>query len=543
MIHLFDGIPELEYAFKHAFTRDVAYSSLLQERRKALHRLIGAAVEELYTDRLPEQYEVLAHHYSQGEDWPKALDYLVKSAKKAAYAYATQDALAYFDRALQVCDRLSDVPVDTLKDIYAGRANACVAIGDRPGMMANYTQLREFARAAGDHTAEGIAINGIANSHFQAHEFDLAEATAQEALAIADEEDDVTIRAEAIRILSGLDCMRGNLHTAEDKATEAVRLMREAGQTAVDALLSNLSFNYCWRGLYEQARHLAKEAIEIQEQLWHRSHWRVYLEGLVLASGGRYKDAIATLRDAITLCQRVGTKGFQSRSWNTLGWIYIELCDWERAIECNQNALDLALTFEDTGSATDEIIINAQINLADCASGIGKREQARQELEELYTSLPRRHEWMKWRYSQRLMHSLGEIVLAEGDTERALALADECLALAEPTESRKNIVKGRRLRGQVFLAQDKLTEAEQEISIALEIAKQIGNPPQLWKTYVALGDLRQAQGRQDDAHQAYCDAITVIEDVAAGLDDESLRNTFMNSSHVQEIRQKADRSG
>jgi len=117
-------VPELEYAFKHAFTQDVAYSTLLLERRKALHCLIGTAVEEIYTHRLPEQYEVLAHHYSEGEDWPKALDYLVKSAQKATAAYAIQDALPYFDRALEACDRLSDVPVGTLMDIYTSKAQA-----------------------------------------------------------------------------------------------------------------------------------------------------------------------------------------------------------------------------------------------------------------------------------------------------------------------------------------------------------------------------------------------------------------------------------
>src|SRR4029079_9192892 len=66
--------PELSYMFKHALTHDVAYSTLLNERRKALHRIVGAAVEELYADRLSEQYETLAYHYEQGEDWPKAVD-------------------------------------------------------------------------------------------------------------------------------------------------------------------------------------------------------------------------------------------------------------------------------------------------------------------------------------------------------------------------------------------------------------------------------------------------------------------------------------
>ncbi len=147
---------------------------------------------------------------------------------------------------------------------------------------------------------------------------------------------------------------------------------------------------------------------------------------------------------------------------------------------------------------------------------------------------------MLWRYSQHLFHSYGELWLARGDHAKALAYADECLQLAEPSDSKKNIVKGRRLRGQVFLAQGKLAEAEKELAAALKVAKEIGNPPQLWKTHVALGDLRKAQEKPDDARQAYRDALSVIEGVAAGLEDESLRETFLGSDHVQGIRRSAD---
>jgi len=50
--------------FKHALTHDVAYHSLLVQRRKELHRLIGLALEELYAERLGEHYEILAHHFT-----------------------------------------------------------------------------------------------------------------------------------------------------------------------------------------------------------------------------------------------------------------------------------------------------------------------------------------------------------------------------------------------------------------------------------------------------------------------------------------------
>ena len=49
--------------------------SLLMQRRKALHRAVGEAIEELYQDRLEEHYAELAHHFTQGEVWDKALAY------------------------------------------------------------------------------------------------------------------------------------------------------------------------------------------------------------------------------------------------------------------------------------------------------------------------------------------------------------------------------------------------------------------------------------------------------------------------------------
>ena len=299
--------------------------------------------------------------------------------------------------------------------------------------------------------------------------------------------------------------------------------------------IMNLANGYHGQGRYAEAEALYLDTLEIQKRILGEEHpstlGSVNNLAILYWRQGRYDDAIAALRDTIALCERMGDNSVQSRAWNTLGWVHGELCDWEKGIEFNQKGLDLALVLGDP-----EITINAQINLADYAFATGEREQARWELDELYASLPQRHEWMKWRYSQHIMHSLGEVLLAAGETERALALADECLTLAESTETRKNVVKGRRLRGQALLAQGKLAEAEEEFATALEVAKEIGNPPQLWKTHAALGDLRQAQSQPDDARQAYRDALSVIDGVAAALEDDSLRETFLTSEHVQGIR-------
>jgi predicted ATPase len=47
--------PEREYTFKHALTHEVAYGSLLQERRWLLHAQIVAALESLVGDHPDEQ--------------------------------------------------------------------------------------------------------------------------------------------------------------------------------------------------------------------------------------------------------------------------------------------------------------------------------------------------------------------------------------------------------------------------------------------------------------------------------------------------------
>ena len=59
--------PDLEYTFKHALTHEVAYGSVLQDRRRALHARIVEAIERLYPDRLTEHIERLAHHALRGE--------------------------------------------------------------------------------------------------------------------------------------------------------------------------------------------------------------------------------------------------------------------------------------------------------------------------------------------------------------------------------------------------------------------------------------------------------------------------------------------
>ena len=92
--------PELEYIFKHALTQEVAYKSLLLKRRKEIHESIGKAMEELFPDRLGEFYEILAYHFSKGENNQKAYQYLKLSGIKSARNNSLWEALRFYEKAI-----------------------------------------------------------------------------------------------------------------------------------------------------------------------------------------------------------------------------------------------------------------------------------------------------------------------------------------------------------------------------------------------------------------------------------------------------------
>jgi tetratricopeptide (TPR) repeat protein len=330
---------------------------------------------------------------------------------------------------------------------------------------------------------------------------------------------------------------------AEPLTRTAAELARKADDRPTQAWWGvSGSLRRNWAGRFDEAlevlerwRGAAEESHQITTLLWHR--WE---EALARGGRGDYEQALAVLADLLAICARGGDVHTRARTLNTIGWVYGELQDHHQAMEWNTRGVEAAVAAD---FPDPEVESNARLNLGDDLLALGRPDEAEeqfQKVEQVIRNPRPQDRWMLWRYSQRLFHSYGQLWLVRGDHDKALAYADECLALAEQSDSRKNIVKGCRLRGQIFLAQGKLPEAEKELATALEVAQRVGNPPQLWKTQAALGDLRKAQGSPEDARQAYRDALAVIEGVAARLSDESLRDTFLNSDHVQGIRLAAE---
>jgi predicted ATPase len=152
--------PEHAYTFKHALTHEVAYGSLLQERRRVLHARIVEALEAFAGGGVAEQVDRLAHHALRGEIWDKALVYGRQAGEKAMTRSAHHEAVRYFEQALRALAHLPETR-DTREqaiDLRLALRSALHPCGDLGRALA-YLHEAETLAAALDEPRRSISTS------------------------------------------------------------------------------------------------------------------------------------------------------------------------------------------------------------------------------------------------------------------------------------------------------------------------------------------------------------------------------------------------
>ena len=144
--------PDPEYTFKHALTHEVAYASVLHDRRRALHARIVEAIEAFYPDRLAEQVERLAHHAFRGEVWEKAVTYLRQAGAKALAHSAYREAVSWFEQALAALHPLPDTrpKVERAIDLRLDLRQALFPLGELARVLGYLREAEALARTLDD---------------------------------------------------------------------------------------------------------------------------------------------------------------------------------------------------------------------------------------------------------------------------------------------------------------------------------------------------------------------------------------------------------
>jgi len=115
LLHPQERMGEVEYIFKHALAQEAAYESILPPKRRELHLKVAHSIERIFKERLSEFYGMLAYHYSRAEDLEKAEEYLIKAGEEALRSAASDEALHYYEEALQLYLKKSGKDADPEK--------------------------------------------------------------------------------------------------------------------------------------------------------------------------------------------------------------------------------------------------------------------------------------------------------------------------------------------------------------------------------------------------------------------------------------------
>jgi len=196
-----------EFIFKHALTQEVAYNSLLTERRKLTHEHIAEVIEALYADSLEDHLAEIAHHYSRSANAHKAVDYLRRAGQQALQRSAHSSAISYLNTGLEL---IRDLPAGSDRDhqelalnIALGAANSVT--GSYGSLAATHAFERALELCARDHSKvelfevlSGLLLNYLPRETTKAREL------AEQLVAIAEHSRDSARLVTAYMLLGNV---------------------------------------------------------------------------------------------------------------------------------------------------------------------------------------------------------------------------------------------------------------------------------------------------------------------------------------------------
>ncbi|HSF03315.1 MAG TPA: hypothetical protein VLA62_09900, partial [Solirubrobacterales bacterium] len=307
--------PELEYSFKHALTHEVAYGSLLQERRRALDARMVEVIEQLYAGHLSDQIERLAHHAFRGECWEKAIAYLRDAGTRAAARSAHGEALADFEQALAALKRLPETQatIEQRIDLCFELRPMLLQLGRLEEVLTRSREAETLARQLGDEGRLARVYTYLINYHYLKGEPDQAIEYGQRCLTIGEARDDLALQALARRYTGHCYHAQGRYDLAESVLRRNIDTLEgsETGELPAQASTSYvascgwLAFTLADLGEFNLAQTYLEKAQRVAEasRLAYGEAIAWTLAGLVSLRRGDVQRAVPPLERSLAACR------------------------------------------------------------------------------------------------------------------------------------------------------------------------------------------------------------------------------------------------
>jgi DNA-binding winged helix-turn-helix (wHTH) protein/tetratricopeptide (TPR) repeat protein len=389
--------PDVEYAFKHALTHEVAYGCLLGEPRRTLHQRCVEAIERLHSDRLAEHAEQLAHHAVRGELRQKAVVYLRQAGRKAATRSVPHDARSWLEQALAILETLpqSGLALEQAFDVRLELRPVLNQLGEPRRMLERLHEAEILAERLNDDRQRGRVCAFMATTHSLLGELDEAIATGNRARHIAEGLGDLELRILATSFLGQAHYYRGEYEAVVKAATDNLAALPAEwtyeyfGNVAPASVFDRawLAMALAQLGRFSEASQLEAEAIRLAEPMQHaftlgRAYlaagtlhplegnwskarplierwievartgnvalhlpWAVASSAWILSELGQTNEALVRLREGENLVDRQATRGIVGQSawaYHALGRAALLLGRFDDARRLSKQAIDFS---------------------------------------------------------------------------------------------------------------------------------------------------------------------------------------------------------
>ncbi|MGH8712527.1 MAG: adenylate/guanylate cyclase domain-containing protein [Casimicrobiaceae bacterium] len=443
--------PRAKYVFKHAMIQDAAYHSLLKRTRQYYHRQVAELLESRYPEIVRAQPELVAHHYSKGEENEKAVKYLTFFADKAAAMYAHAEAVAGIEEARSHAERLTGADRDrSVLTLVIRQAHSLHFLGRRQEIIDLLLRHRDRLEQAHDPALAGEFYFWLGFAHaWLGHRKEATEClnrSLEEATCAGDE----AVIGRVHRALA-TECVYSGrpLDTAIAHAREAAStLQRTEDRFWLSQALFTLSYCCTLAGDFEAALEAASR-----------------LEAFADATGLRRAQANAAMLAGL------------SRATRGEGQAGMALC--EKALEVSPDRFETAFILACLGRACWES--------GDLPRAVDALEQA-VDLAKQVRSL----QFCAW-----FRTMLAEAYLLNGECDKANDVVLGALEVSTDTQFLLGEGLSRQVLGRIALVSGAVAEAKRNLDAAAATLGSIGARFELARTRLELAAVGEAQGDRE----------------------------------------------
>jgi class 3 adenylate cyclase len=470
--------PDALYTFKHALVQDVAYDSLLKSKRQQLHAHIAQVLDRTFPERVANEPELLALHYTQAGNLAEAIPLWRKGGQLALARVALQEAVAHFQQGLALIDRLPpssarDALELSIRELLNGAWTGLRGWAATES-AANAAAILQLAKSLGTPQSLLVGLWGMWSTTITQGRIAESLEWAQHLLAQSNETDDIELQLFGHANAMSSQFFLGRLLEAREHGNRVVALYdpQRAGRwmqlTAWDpkTVVGVYATHWTWMlGLPDQAVQVSEKTDAHARRLGHAFN----------------------LGYALTL----GAYTFDYR------------CEPERILERVSEADRLAR--EQSIPFVYQVMVPQVEGLARLRSG---------QLSDSISLLRRAIEnWNSLGGHNRIPYlksSLAQALALQGDLEAGLHLIDECLQQIERPgwQERVHLAEVLRLKGWMLSLKGDLEGAEQNYLVSLDWARQQQAKSWELRTSTSLARLWQSQRKRKEAH----DLLTLVYD-------------------------------